>query len=58
MADKHEFRIITFDRTKTIYFGENYASWENIYNSAEAVIEEEPEQFQKKKKIIGLMKLV
>lgn len=56
MADKHEFRIITPDRMKTIYFGENYSSWENLYNSAEAVIEEEPEQFEENGKIIGLMK--
>jgi len=30
MTDKHEFRIITPDRNKTIYFAENYAAWEAV----------------------------
>ena len=56
MKDKHEFRIMTPDRYKRIYFGDNYSYWQSLYCSAEAVTGEEPKQFKENGIVIGLMK--
>ncbi|MHA1300159.1 MAG: hypothetical protein ACTSO9_12125 [Candidatus Helarchaeota archaeon] len=49
----YEMRIFAKDKTKIIYFGENEMGWEDTYNSAALVIDDEPDQFEENGVLIG-----
>ncbi len=53
MADKHEIRIIAKDFTKIVCFDEDYGNWEDMYHSAGAVIDDEPDQFIDGDTVVG-----
>ena len=53
LTEKYEIRIFAKDKTKIVYFGENFADWEDMYHCAGLVIEDEPEQISEGDLLIG-----
>ena len=56
LTEKYEIRIFAKDKTKIVYFGENFADWEDMYHCAGLVIDDEPDQLSEGELFIGQIK--